>query len=50
MDTIDGFTFIWFTDGRGWQSAKRNLEETFGILDTMYSISDMENGILQNLL
>ena len=50
VDTIDGFTFIWFTDGRGWQSAKRNLEETFGILDTMYSISDMENGILQNLL
>lgn len=48
-DTIDGFTFIWFTDGRGWQSAKRNLEETFDVLDTMYSISDLENGMLQNL-
>ncbi len=46
VDTIDGFTFVWFTDGKGWHSAKRNLEETFDVLDTMYSISDMENGII----
>ena len=46
--TIDGFTFVWFTDGKGWQSARRNLEETFDVLDTMYSIADMENGILKS--
>ena len=45
-DTIDGFTFVWFTDGKGWHSAKGNLEETFDVLDTIYSIQDMENGIL----
>lgn len=28
-DTIDGFTFVWFTDGKGWTSARHNLEETF---------------------
>ena len=50
VDTIDGFTFVWFTDGKGWQSARRNLEETFDVLDTMYSISDMENGIINKLL
>lgn len=26
---VDGLTFIWFTDGIGWNFAKKNLEETF---------------------
>lgn len=47
--TIDGVTFIWFTDGCGWNSAKNNLEETFDVLDTVYNIQDLEEGILQNL-
>ena len=42
-------TFIWFTDGCGWNSARNNLEETFDVLDTVYNIQDLENGILQNL-
>ena len=45
--TIDGVTFIWFTDGCGWNSAKHNLEETFDILNTLYNIYDLENGILK---
>lgn len=49
VDTIDGFTFVWFTDGKGWQSARRNLEETFDVLDTVYSIDDLEKGIIKNL-
>ena len=50
VDTIDGFSFVWFTDGKGWQSARRNLEETFDVLDTVYSINDLENNILNTLL
>lgn len=46
VDSIDGFTFVWFTDGKGWQSARHNLEETFDILDTMYSINDLENKVI----
>ena len=46
---IDGFTFVWFTDGQGWKSARHNLEETFDVLDNMYCISDMENGIVKEL-
>ncbi|UYZ38000.1 type II restriction endonuclease [Clostridium beijerinckii] len=46
---IKGFTFIWFTDGLGWQSAKRNLEETFDVLDTIYNIKDLENGIIREV-
>lgn len=49
VDTIDGFTFVWFTDGKGWHSAKRNLEETFDVLDTVYSIDDLENNIIVKL-
>ena len=34
-DTIDGFTFVWFTDGIGWKSARGNLRETFEVMDTI---------------
>ena len=46
-DTIDGFTFVWFTDGIGWKSARGNLRETFEVMDTIYSINDMENGVMK---
>lgn len=46
-DSFDGFTFVWFTDGIGWNSARGNLREIFEIMDTIYSIDDMENGIVK---
>lgn len=49
VDTIPGFTFVWITDGKGWISARNNLEETFDILETIYNINDLENGILEYL-
>lgn len=45
-DTIDGFTFVWFTDGKGWTSARHNLEETFDVMDNIYNIKDLEEGIV----
>ncbi len=45
-DTIDGFTFVWFTDGKGWTSARHNLEETFDVMAHIYNIKDLENGII----
>ena len=47
--SIPGFRFVWITDGGGWKQARGNLEETFKVLDTMYNIADMENGILEKL-
>lgn len=49
VERIDGVTFVWFTDGAGWQSARRNLEETFDILPTIYNIKDLENGIIDKI-
>jgi len=48
-DTVDGFTFVWITDGTAWRSARGNLRETFDVLDTIYSIDDMEHGIMKTL-
>lgn len=50
LKKINGLTFIWFTDGLGWKSARKNLEETFNELDTMYNINDLENGVLKDLI
>ena len=45
-DTINGLTFVWFTDGKGWTSARNNLEETFDVMEHIYNIKDLENGII----
>lgn len=47
---INGFSFVWITDGAGWISARRNLEETFNVLENIYNINDMENNIFSTLL
>ena len=49
MKNVKGAKFVWFTDGAGWKSAARNLEETFDVLDDIYSINDMQNGIMKDL-
>ena len=48
-DNIDGFTFVWFTDGIGWLSAKGNLRETFEVMKHIYNIDDMRNGIMKKI-
>ncbi len=48
-DQIDGFTFVWFTDGIGWKSARGNLRETFEVMEHVYSIDDMEQGIMNKI-
>ena len=47
---IKGFQFVWFTDGLGWNDAKHNLEETFDVLDNLYNLEDLENGVIENLV
>lgn len=44
------FKFVWFTDGCGWNSAKNNLKETFDVLENLYSIADLEAGIISKAL
>lgn len=48
-DSTDGVTFVWFTDGTAWKSARRNLEETFNVMENIYNIKEIENGIMEEL-
>ncbi len=48
-EEIDGFTFVWFTDGKGWTDARNNLEETFDVMEHIYNIKDLENGIIDEV-
>lgn len=52
METKDlaYFKFVWITDGCGWRSAKNNLKETFDVLEHLYNISDLENGVIPQKL
>jgi len=46
---VPGFKFVWFTDGLGWKDARHNLEETFDVLDNVYNIKELENGVMDKL-
>lgn len=45
---IENFEFVWITDGKGWNSAKKNLEETFNVAQHIYNIDDLKNNIISN--
>lgn len=47
---LDYFRFVWFTDGWGWGIARNNLKETFDVLEHLYCISDLEDGIISKVL
>ena len=44
------FEFVWFTDGKGWNTAKRNLKETFDVLENLFNIKDLESGVVERFL
>lgn len=46
----DYFTFVWFTDGKGWHSVRHNLEETFDVMDNIYNINDLRDGIISRVI
>lgn len=46
---IDGFEFVWFTDGKGWKPSRNNLEETFDVMEHIYNIKDLEDGIINEV-
>lgn len=47
---IPDFDFVWITDGKGWHIARNNLEEAFDVLDHLYNIKDLENGIIGKVI
>lgn len=47
---IDNFAFVWVTDGNGWLDARNNLEETFDVMQHIYNIKDLEEGIINKVM
>lgn len=46
----DGHEFIWITDGKGWLTASRPLEETFNHNNYIVNLTMLENGILNEII
>lgn len=40
---------MWITDGGGWRSARRNLEEIFNTMNHFYNINDMGKWVFLSL-
>lgn len=49
IQKVDNVTFVWFTDGKGWNTARNNLKETFDTMENIYNILDMKNGIMNKI-
>jgi type II restriction enzyme len=45
-----GHPFIWITDGFGWKSTIRPLEEAFNHLDFVLNLAFLENGVLEHII
>ena len=48
--SIEGFSFIWFTDGCGWNKAKNNLQEAFESIEHIYCIKDLKDNIIPKII
>jgi type II restriction enzyme len=46
----DGHKFIWVTDGIGWQSTSRPLEETFNHIEYLLNLKMLTEGILEGIV
>ena len=45
-----GIDFVWITDGLGWHTTKRPLEEAFNHIDYIFNLSMLEKDVLYDLL
>lgn len=43
VNSVDGYEFVWITDGVGWHSAKNKLEEAFYVIPSIYNLSNINN-------
>lgn len=49
INAVDGFEFVWITDGIGWNSAKNKLQEAFNIIPSIYNLTSIQSFINDKL-
>ncbi|MBQ8361882.1 MAG: type II restriction endonuclease [Bacteroidaceae bacterium] len=47
INAVDGFEFVWITDGIGWKSARNKLEEAFYAIPNVYNLTTIEEFVKQ---
>lgn len=49
INAMNGVKFVWITDGNGWTKSRLNLEDAYDNIEHLYTIKDLEDGILNKL-
>ena len=45
VNSVEGFEFVWITDGVGWISAKNKLQEAYSIIPSIYNLTNITDFI-----
>lgn len=45
INSVEGYEFIWITDGQGWMKAKNKLEEAFNLIPKVYNLTTLNDFI-----
>lgn len=45
VNSVDGFEFVWITDGVGWKSARNKLEEAYHTIPSVYNLTNISSFI-----
>jgi type II restriction enzyme len=45
VNSVDGFEFVWITDGIGWKSARNKLEEAYNTIPSVYNLTSISSFI-----
>lgn len=45
VNSVQGFEFVWITDGVGWKSARNKLEEAYNTIPSVYNLTNVSSFI-----
>ncbi len=45
VNSVDGYEFVWITDGIGWKSARNKLEEAYSNIPSVYNLTTIRDFI-----
>ena len=43
VNSVEGFEFVWITDGIGWKSARNKLEEAYNTIPSVYNLTNISS-------
>jgi type II restriction enzyme len=43
VNSVEGFEFVWITDGIGWKSARNKLEEAYNTIPSVYNLTNLSS-------